>query len=294
MRSPHHPAPGSRAHPLRVLAASGFRVLKLVALALGATSVGAQAPSPPAAAATVTDTPVVAVHYQDIPSGAPATIDVFIPPPMVDWTEFSYTASECLKADSVHAGPPGKALIVRFEVESEGPCATRVDLQFGTGASSWSAAALIVVNRLPQLPEATGVQPTFSTARLHVPNAGPHDQLADVMLLGLTNTGSTPLTVVGFGDNAAFASLIGQVFSYEPASFAYRYEDLARHGAPFEPTEVAAGATAHFALLFDANGRLPTGAGTITMQAVAIIERDGQQHTLAFPRLSSAWGTELP
>lgn len=243
---------------------------------------------------TPTDPPVVAVHYQDLLSHEPATVDLFIPPPQVQWTEFTYQAQSCLSGGSLLTGPPDSVIVVRFEVAEVGTCSTRVDLHFSDGTTSWAAAALVVVNRLEALPGIIDLQPSFSSERIHLPGSQVGDAPADLILLGITNPHPAPMTLLGFGNDAAFAELVGQAFRYEPAKFFGRYTDLVTSAEPFEATALEPGATANFALVIDARQRLPTARGTISFRPVALLEIEGQRYTLGFPRISSAWGTELP
>ncbi|MFA5594252.1 MAG: hypothetical protein WDA15_03105 [Trueperaceae bacterium] len=277
----------SYAAPARRLLAAPVAFL-LCALA-GAPAAHAQSTN-----ATQVDPPIVAVHYQDLLAGEPALIDLFVPPPLLEWDEFAFSADECLQGRGVHEGPPDKVLIVRFEVPDEGTCTTRVDLLFTNGDSSWAAAALVVVNRLPDLAPLEGVAPWFQTGRINLPSAKPDDPPAVLLLMGLTNSHHEPLSLLGFGNDAGFVRAVGQVFRYDPATFHGRYEDLVRNGSPFEPTLLQPGATAHFAMVLDPQQRMPTGAGTLTARPVALIERAGERHTVQFPRMSTAWGVELP
>ena len=277
----------SYAAPARRLLAAPFAFL-LCAL-LGTPSAHAQS-----TAATQVDPPIVAVHYQDLLAGEPAIIDLFVPPPLLEWREFTFSAEECLQGLGVHEGPPDKVLVVRFEVPEEGTCTSRVDLLFTNGDSSWAAAAVVVVNRLPDLAPLEGLTPWFRTDRINMPGAGPDSPPAVLLLMGLTNSHDEPLSLLGFGNDAGFVRAVGQVFRYAPAPFYGRYEDLVRNGTPFEPTLLEPGATAHFAMVLDPQQRMPTGAGTLTARPVALIEHAGERRTVQFPRMSTAWGVELP
>lgn len=270
-----------------------FITLTLV-LACSVSSANAQPSHGSAANPATVDPPIVAVHYQDIADGASTTIDLLIPPPLIDWNDFDYTAAACLRGTGVLAGPPGKALIVRFEVEGSESCVTQVDLLFSNTTSSWQASAVVIVNRLPPAPPAWDLKPTFSTGQIRMPYSNPFGSGSSTMLLGLTNTTDQPLRVLGFGNDSAFATWLGQAFRYEPQGFGHRYQDLLQHGIPFGPTEVAPGNSVHFLLIVDAHGHMPSGAGTITVEPVALVEVEGQLRTLSFPRLSSVWGTEMP
>lgn len=277
----------SYAAPARRLLAAPVAFL-LCALA-GAPAAHAQSTN-----ATQVDPPIVAVHYQDLLADEPAFIDLFVPPPLLEWDEFTFSAEECLQGRGVHEGPPDKVLIVRFAVPNEGTCTTRVDLLFTNGESSWAAAAMVVVNRLSDLTPLEGITPWFRTDRINLPGAGPDAPPAVLLLMGLTNSHDEPLSLLGFGNDAGFVRAVGQVFRYDPATFYGRYEDLVRNGSPFEPTLLQPGATAHFAMVLDPQQRMPTGAGTLTARPVALIERAGERHTVQFPRMSTAWGVELP
>lgn len=244
-------------------------------------------------AATEADPPVVAIHYEDLLADESHYIDLFIPPPLVRWDEFSYSAEGCLNAQGVHEGPPGKVLIIRFSVPDVGPCVTRVDLLFGHGATSWAASAVVVVNRLPELPPLQTLDPWFRSDRINLPG-GSGARPAVPLLLGLTNTETGPLEILGFGNDQAFVMSVGKVYRYDPAKFAGRYSDLVAHATPFEPTVLQPGESAHFAMILDPQQRMPTGAGTLTARPVAILELGGEQRTLQFPRISTAWGVELP
>jgi len=274
-------SPGARRRPPLALVA-----VSIAALAFGA----AQAQS---GAATEADPPIVAIHYEDLLAGEARYIDLFVPPPLVPWHEFTYAAEGCLSAQGVHEGPPEKVLIVRFAVPEVGPCATRVDLLFGNGTTSWAASAVVVVNRLPELAPLDTLEPWFRSDRINLPG-GPDARPAVLLLMGLTNTEAEPLEILGFGNDQAFAMAVGKVYRYDPATFAGRYADLMSHGTPFEPTVLQPGESAHFAMVLDPQQRMPAGAGTLTARPVAILALAGEQRTLQFPRMSTAWGVELP
>lgn len=261
----------------------------LLAAAVSTPTTLAQSASP-----VTTDPPLVAIHYEDLLSGEPAMIDLFVPPPLLTWQEFTYSAEDCLTAQGVHEGAPGKVLIVRFEVLTVGTCSTRVDLLFGNGNSSWAASAVVVVNRLPALKELEDLSPWYRLDRIHLPGGGPSSEPAVLMLMGLTNSYSEPLALLGFGNDEGFARAVGRVFRYDPATFFGRYEDLVRNGSVFEPTTLAPGETANFALILDPQRSMPSGSGTLTARPVVLLELAGQRHTLQFPRMSTAWGVELP
>lgn len=264
-------------------------LLALATLALpGATAV-AQSP-----ASTQHAAPLVAVHYQDVLAGEPAVIDLFVPPPQVPWHQFTYSADDCLTVQSVQEGPPPKVLIVRLGISRTGTCVTNVELLFGDGTSTWPAMATVVVNQLPELPPLDDLDSWFRSDRIHLPGTGHENQPAVLLLMGLTNTLGEPLALLGFGNDQGFANIIGEVFRYDPATFFGRYEDLLRSGTAFEPTELAPGEKASFALILDPQRHMPTGAGTVTARPVALLEAAGQRYTLAFPRVSTAWGVELP
>ncbi len=283
---------GSVCRPLRWRAVRGL--MGALALTLTFMALGSLAAAQGSSAATEADPPMVALHYQDVLASEPPFIDLFVPPPAVNWHEFTYSAADCLRADGVHTGPPDKVIIVRFEVLEVGTCATKVDLLFSDGASSWAASAMVVANRLPDLPALDDLQPRFSRERVTLPGSGITDRPADLLLLGLTNPRAEPLTVLGLGNDEGFEALIGNLVSYDPASLMGRYSELARSGAAFEPTEVAPGDDAAFALVVSAAQNLPSGVGTVTVRPVAMVELAGQLYTLEFPRVSAAWGTELP
>jgi hypothetical protein len=272
-------------HPRRTIA----RVLALATLTLPGTTALAED-----AAAAQPAPPLVAVHYQDVLADEPAVIDLFVPPPQVPWHQFTYSAGDCLAVQGVHEGPPPKVLIVRLEITHTGTCSTNVELLFGNGASTWPASATVVVNRLPELPRLAGLDPWFRSDRIHLPGSAHEDQPAVLLLMGLTNTLPEPLTLLGFGNDQGFAKVIGEVFRYDPATFFGRYEDLVRSGATLEPTELAPGEKASFALILDPQRHMSTGAGTVTARPVALLEAAGQRYTLEFPRISTAWGVELP
>lgn len=262
--------------------------LTLATLALPGATAGAQG------GATQPAPPLVALHYQDVLAGEPAVIDLFVPPPQVPWHQFTYAAGDCLTVQSVHEGPPPKVLIVRLEIPHTGTCSTNVELLFGDGASTWPAKATVVVNRLPDLPHLADLDPWFRSDRIHLPGSGHQDPPAVLLLMGLTNTLGEPLTLLGFGNDQGFAEIIGKVFRYDPATFFGRYEDLVRSGSVFEPTELAAGEQASFALILDPQRHMPSAAGTVTARPVALLEAAGVRYTLEFPRVSTAWGVELP
>lgn len=267
---------------------TSLRSLSVLALLAACCSVYAQTSAPD------TDPPIVAVHYQDIADGQPTTIDLLIPPPLIEWSQFHYSTASCLRGTGVLEGPPDKALIVQFELEDGESCVTRVDLLFSNATTTWQASAIVIATRLPPAPATDGLKRTMTTGQIQMPYTRPFSPGSDLLLLGLTNTTDQPVRVLGLGNDRAFGTFIGQVFRYSPDTHPPRYEDLLRYGSPFEPTDVAPGASAHFALIVDAHGRLPTGAGTVTIEPVALVEVDGQIHTLSFLRVSSAWGTELP
>lgn len=238
--------------------------------------------------------PLVAVHYQDLLAGEDAVIDLFVPPPLVAWHEFSYAAADCLAVQGVHQGPPGKVLIVRLQVADVGTCTSSVELHFGDGENSWPASAVVVVNRLPDLEPLEDLDSWFRSDRINLPGSATTDRAAVLLLMGLTNTRAQPLTLLGFGNDHGFVSAVGQVFRYDPDAFFGRYEDLVRSGSPFEPTELAPGESASFALILDPQRHMPSGSGTLTARPVVLLQLGGQRHTLQFPRLSTAWGVELP
>ncbi len=244
--------------------------------------------------ATANDPPIVAVHYQDLLADEPAFIELYVPPPQIPWTEFSYSAADCLVAQGVHEGAPDQVLVVRFEVPNEGACGGRVDLLFSDGESSWPAAAIVTVNRLPELTPLTDLLTSFRPDRMPMPHTAATASPALVILLSLTNTHPEPLSIVGFGNDSGFVRTVGRVFRYEPANFFGRYDDLIAHGSLFEPSSLAPGETANYAVLIDPQSIMPTGSGTLTVRPVALLELAGQRYTLEFPRISSAWGVELP
>lgn len=286
----HRPPPEARAghaaRPRNPRRASSW-VPALTALVLFGTVAAAQT-------ATAEAPPLVAVHYQDILADEPALIDLFVPPPQVPWHEFTYSASDCLAVQGVHEGPPSKVIVVRLHVANEGSCTASIELTFGDGASTWPATATVVVNRLPELPPLDDLASWFRSDRVHLPGSSSQNRPAVLLLMGLTNTLAEPLTLLGFGNDQGFAKAIGEVFRYDPATFFGRYEDLVRSGSRFEPTELAPGESASFALILDPQRHMPAGAGTVTARPVALLEAAAQRYTLQFPRFSTAWGVELP
>lgn len=279
-------------HPRIARVSAPPRLLRIVLLlTFGAAGLHAGAQS---TSATEADPPVIAVHYQDILASEPPFLDLFIPPPALDWSDFTYSAADCLRADGLHTGPKEKVIIIRFEVLTEGTCATEVDLLFTDGVSAWAASARVIANRLPPLPALTQVFPRFSQEMVSLPYSRPGDRPADLLLLRITNTLGETLTVMGLGNDAGYRDAVGHLVAYDPDELMDRYSDLVRNTAPFEATAIAPGDEAHFALLVAAGSRMPSGAGTVTVRPVAMVELGGQAHTIEFPRMSTAWGADLP
>lgn len=241
------------------------------------------------------DLPLIALHYQDLLASEPAVIDLFVPPPPVEeWNDFAYTAADCLRPEGVMTGPPDKAIIVRFQLVGEERCISRVEMTFSGGERSWQAAALVVVNRLPDLPALRMPAPYFRSDKIAMPGSGPGDRLNNLLILGVSNPGAQPITVHGFGDLEAFNEFFGETYRFDEVRFKGRYQDIRAGGSPLAPTVLAPGEDADFALVLDAAGRLRSGASTLTVRPVALVEMGGARYTIEFPRISTAWGTELP
>lgn len=239
--------------------------------------------------------PLIALHYEDLLATEPAFIDLFIPPPpLEEWNEVSYQADDCLQGNGVLAGPPENVLIVRFDVPGTGSCISLVQLVFSNAHDQWPASALVVVNRLPDLPPFVGYTPRFSTGHVSVPTTRFDVRNPPMLRISIDNPGTQALLIHGLGNDAAFAEHIGSAFRFNPKEFHGRYSDLTKHGSPFRAALLEPGEAADFALVLDPGRRLPTGAGTITVKPIAILEVAGQRYTLALPRLSAAWGAELP
>lgn len=290
LRNGHAADPGtSCAHPLQNRWGPRRAAVALLGALLACGGARAQAPAAQA------PPPLIALHYQDLLATEPAFIDLFIPPPpFEEWDDVSYQADDCLLGDGVLAGPPGKVLIVRFDVPGNGSCISRVELTFSNGHDRWPASALVVVNRLPDLLPFVDYVPRFRSTSVVMPQAAFGDRMPSLLQVGIDNPGAEPLLIHGLGNDAAFGDHIGQAFRYDPAQFHGLYSELLQYGSPFQPTLLQPGEEANFALVLDPDLRLPSGAGTITVRPIAILEIAGRRYSLELPRISTAWGTELP
>lgn len=269
----------------------------LFALTLTVSAHGNDSASPTAEQeAQGTMIPLVALHYQDILAHEPPQIDLLIPPPnIVDWEFATYhSSSDCLKGDGILTGPPGTALILRFDVLNEGSCVSIVSLEFGRDNESWEAQAVVIANRLPNHPPLQGAVTRTSSGQLPLPNRQPLARNAQTLLLKLTNDRPAPMRLLGIGDNLAFAKHIGDAFRYEPSNFNGLYEDLYTDAEPFGEAVLQEGEGVDVALVLDPRRQITDGAGTVTVRPVAIIEISNQLHTVEFPLVSTAWGTALP
>ncbi len=271
------------------LASLAAALLAAALLAVGGTASAQGLPGEPVAR-------LVALHYQDVLTSEDGTIDLFVPPPpFEEWDELSYSAEGCLVIEDVLTGPPDSVVIVRMRMPQPGSCVTRVELEFGDGERSWSAAALVAVTHVPDVPANYDVFTKFVRGQARLPwNSSLADTHAEMIEVTVQNTSDTPLHILGLGNDAAFSEVMGTAFRYDPETYRGRYADLQLDAAPFEPTTLAPGETAYFGLVLDPGRRLPTGAGAMTFRPVILVELDGERYTLPGPRLASAWGAGLP
>lgn len=297
VKRPRHASPAPRqrlnsrdgaAKPARSWSRNHLTVALVQLLAVAAATgtpplEGSVTPAPPSET-------LIALHYQDILAQEPPTVDLLIPPPRFSsWNAVAYSAEPpCLAGNGIYAGEPDQAIVASFEVTSEGNCAGRVEFTFRRGNETWKATAQVVATRLAPIAPLEGAAPTLRSDSHPLPS-GRH---TDLLLLGFTNPTTEPLTVLGIGDNAGFSTWIGQ--AYRLSGDANPTPTSAEGSEGFAGATLQPGETLSVALLIDPTERLPDGAGTITVRPVALVELNGELRTIEFPRLSSAWGAELP
>lgn len=264
----------------------------LLAVAILATPAAAHAEPH----ATSPEPELIALHYEDLLATDPPTVTVVLPPPPVAGSvEARYFTHGCLDLQGALSGSAERAFVLELPAPTAGSCRTTIEIVFSQGDDRWPATAIVNLTRLPPVPELEGVEPTFRTGSTTLPwRPGDGVRTAGMALLGIDNRLPQPLRILGLGDDAAFASLIGPAFRYDPAAFGGSYADLLEGAEPFGPIALAPGEAAHIALVFDPTQRLPSGAGALTVRPVALVEVAGERFTVAFPRVSNTWGVGLP
>lgn len=283
--------------PTRYRTAVASRSFLLATLLMASAAMAQAEPPGRKPPGTASDVNLIAIHYEDLLATEPDTVTVILPPPQVDGPlEATYSADGCLRLEGTFSGRSDQAIALELRAPEIGSCLTRIDIVFRQGDERWPATVLVNLTRLPPVPELEGPTPTFQTGSTSLPWTPDTSRLqtAGTLLLGIDNPLSQPLTILGLGDDAGFADVIGPAFRYDPATFDGSYGSLLEHAEPFTPTTLAPGESAHLALVFDPSPRLPSGAGAVTVRPVARVEVAGERFTLAFPRISSSWGVDLP
>lgn len=302
--------------------------LACVAVLAIATFGFAQRPATDPAAAT----PTVALHYEDLLADEPGDITIFFPRPAGDdWTLLEPTSDDaCLRVGRVTGSEPDQVLVIEAEVRAtRGPaasptgdlddpadgassdagagapdpapgvsrCHARVTLTFTTPTERWTGAAAVIVTRVdaPELPY-TDLDAVMSSDQIAVPRLGAPtpSEPASMLTLTLHNPFQHAITVRGVADPIGFEDVVGAIHPYDPTAFDGTYATLVAISQPDHAVDVEAGSDIAFALVLDPERRLADGAGTLTIRPALLVEQGGTTFASPFPRISVAWGNELP
>ncbi len=297
----HHPSLPDQLRPIRPRRATLSAGALLAALSLLTGS--------PVLAQAIHGTPppgrLIALQYEDHLATEDATLTVPLPlPSAVEVSHIAYESSGCLDH---HGSVPVTAPDATVDLELAlppwplvdgigGSCSGNLALRFINGERSWPAEARVTVTRLPELPQLglPEVSTTFSTDLVLIPRHLLPSHRTKLILLSLANNSAAPLTLLGFGDTAAFTATIGPVYLYDPNSFTHSYGSLLSSAKPLSAIDLAPGEAAHLAIVYDPDQRLPDAGGAITIRPVALVEAAGQLFSVPFPRFSTTWGPESP
>lgn len=314
-----HPAPprtrARRARPRTAVPTSFLVALAIMlsgtpgALAQAAAgNDGSEAGGSPAPGGASAEAPLVAVHYEDLLDTEPASITLFFPRPLgAGWQVVEPISSDaCLRVDRVAGSDPEHVLVVEADVRFEAadvaagsvsPCRADVTIAFAREAERWTGTARVIVNRVhaPELPYPE-LGATMTSEPLVVPRLGAAyvADAATLLTLTLHNPFEDAITVQGVSNPAAFASTVGAVHPHDPASFDGTYATLVAITQDGDALAIAPGSSLAFGLVLDPAHDLPDGAGTLTIRPAALVERGGTVYASPFPRVSLAWGNELP
>jgi hypothetical protein len=291
----------------------------------GTTTADTTAPDVPTPDAPTPDAPTVALHYEDMLATEPATITIFFPRPAGnDWRVLPPVSDvPCLRVGRVTGSEPDQVLVIEADVlEAEMDvigtngdaaqatdeaarddavamtrCHARLTLTFAAPGERWSAAAAVIVNRIDtaELPY-TDLAAVMTSDAIDVPRLGAPRLTGPASLLTLTlhNPFEHAIRVRGVADPEGFAALVGSVHPHDPGSFDGTYATLEAITEAETTITVPANGDIAFALLLDPERRLADGSGTLTIRPAVVVARDGATFASPFPRVSVAWGNELP
>lgn len=294
------------------------------------------APDADAPRTIASETPTVAIHYEDVLSTEPGAITIFFPRPAGnDWRVLQPVSDDpCLRVGRVSGSEPGQVLVIEADVFATaapdgavaGPrggasdddsaddarddapddlvaaaglsrCHAKITLTFATPTERWSAAAAVIVNRLdaPELPY-TDLAAVMTSDDIAIPRLGAPvpAQPASLLTLTLRNPFEHAITIRGVADPGRFEDLVGTIHPHDPAAFDGTYATLEAISQRKHAVMVEAGADIAFALLLDPERRLADGTGTLTIRPALVVERGGTTFASPFPRVSMAWGNDLP
>lgn len=176
-------------------------------------------------------------------------------------------------------------------------CHARVTLTFTTPTERWAAAAAVIVTRVdaPELPF-TDLAAVMTSDHIDIPRLGAPmpTEPASMLTLTLHNPFQHAIIVRGVADPAGFEDVAGTIHPHDPTAFDGTYATLEAISQPDDAVVVEAGTDIAFALVLDPERRLADGAGTLTIRPALLVERGSTMFASPFPRVSVAWGNELP
>lgn len=280
----------------------------------------AQGPGSVPAHPNEADVQTVAIHYEDQLSTESSSVTIFFPRPAGDdWQVLEPVSDDpCLQVGRVSGGEPGQVLVIEADVRAPAApadpaagasarvsgddvrvsrCHANLTLTFASSTQRWAATAEVVVNRIDATPMPyTDLNAVMTSDFIEVPRLGAARPAEPATLLTLTlrNPFDHAITVRGVTDPETFEDVVGTVHPHDPASFDGTYATLETITMPNDDVTVEAGTEIAFALLLDPDRRLADGSGTLTIRPALIVERGGTTFASPFPRVSAAWGNDLP